>query len=68
MRSTISGCDVCGWTGESTAAGKRHHERTGHTTWARTETLTFYGDPLDQWSGEQSLTVERDAALGRRSS
>lgn len=58
---TRAGCDGCNWEGESSQAAKRHNAKTGHTTWAETVTITFYGDPLEQFCEAEGLTREDSA-------
>lgn len=48
-REVRAACDQCSWGGDSAAAAKRHHDATGHTTWAETKTITFWGDPLEAY-------------------
>lgn len=56
MREVRAGCDKCNWAGDSSRAARSHHDATGHTTWAETKTVTFYGDPMEQWLKEAGMT------------
>ena len=46
-----AGCLTChhgepGWTAaNAVAVAARHHQHTGHVTWARQTTVTHFGDP-----------------------
>lgn len=64
MRDVRAGCDECGWAGDSSAAARAHHDKTGHTCWAQTVTTTFYGDPIKAWAESQGMTVERGRGDG----
>lgn len=55
-RDVDAGCDECAWGGGSSAAARAHHVETGHVTWVKTITLTFYGDPLTTWMARQGMT------------